>query len=109
VSFVVDKMALERVVPCHYHSTNGPYLSSSTYKSYQKDKRAMPSGLPKRNAVSEAGENRTAKYSIVQQSTASYSKVQHRTTKYSIVQQSTASYSKVQHRTAKCFRLVFRE
>jgi hypothetical protein len=39
------------VFSCKYHSTNVPYLSSSTRFSYQ-DERAKAGNLPKRNALS---------------------------------------------------------
>jgi hypothetical protein len=35
------------VFPCHYHSTNASYLSSSTYCSYQKDAEVKHGNLPK--------------------------------------------------------------
>ena len=41
--------------PCQYHSTNAPY--SSTYCSYQKDKRPKHGNLPKSNYLSEIGEH----------------------------------------------------
>jgi len=40
-------------LPCQYHSINAPHSSSSTLFSYQKDKRAKPRNLTKRNVLSE--------------------------------------------------------
>jgi hypothetical protein len=41
--------------PCQYHSTNAPHSSSSTCCSYQRDKRANPGNLTKRQYLSESG------------------------------------------------------
>jgi hypothetical protein len=43
------------VFPCHYHSTNAPYSSSSMRCPYQNDKRAKRWYLPERNALWEIG------------------------------------------------------
>jgi hypothetical protein len=40
-----------------YRSTNAPYSSSSTRRSYQRDKRAKSGNLPKSNAFSKVGEH----------------------------------------------------
>jgi len=45
-----------------YLSTNAPYSSSSTYRSYQKDKRAKPGNLPKRSALSKIGDHGIEEY-----------------------------------------------
>ena len=50
------------VFPCQYHSIIAPYSSSSTCDSYQKDKRAKPGDLPKRNVLSEIGKQWVEKY-----------------------------------------------
>ena len=54
VIFVLQKLAMGQlfflsnsVFPCQYHSTDAPYLSSSTCFFYQKDKRANPGNFPK--------------------------------------------------------------
>jgi hypothetical protein len=64
VRFVVDKVSMGHVFlpvlgfyPCQYHSTKAPRLFSSRYWYCQKDKRAKTGNLPKRNSVSEIGEN----------------------------------------------------
>ena len=42
---------------CQYHPTNALHLSSSTYCSYQKDKRARPGNLKKTNVLSKLEEH----------------------------------------------------
>jgi hypothetical protein len=50
------------VLPCQYHSTNASHSSSSTYYSYQKDKRAKPGNLTERNVLSETWQLWIEKY-----------------------------------------------
>jgi len=45
-----------------YHSTNTSYSSSAMSCSYQKDKRAKPGNLPKRNGLPEIREHGIEKY-----------------------------------------------
>jgi hypothetical protein len=67
VGFVVDKVAgngrdfspSASVSPCQYYSTIAPYSASSTYCSYQKDKRAKPGNFPNSRSLSDIGEHWT--------------------------------------------------
>ena len=45
------------VYTCQYHAINTSYSTSPTSCSYQKDKRANPGNLPKRNALPEIGKH----------------------------------------------------
>jgi len=47
---------------CQYISTNAPHSSSSTCRSYQKDKRAKPGNHPKSNDLSKIGEHWIEEY-----------------------------------------------
>jgi hypothetical protein len=53
------------VFPCQYRSTNAPYSSSSTCYPYQKDKRANPENLTKRNVLSLRGGALHRKFSFI--------------------------------------------
>ena len=65
---VVDKVALGQFFSEYFGlflsvpSTNAPYVSSYTYCSYNKDKRARPGSLPKSSALSEISERCIDKY-----------------------------------------------
>lgn len=48
------------VLPCHYYFTCAPYSFSSTWRLFQRDKRAKkPGNLPESNPLSKIGEHWT--------------------------------------------------
>ena len=47
IFIILTKFRHFSVVSCQYHSTIAPHPSSSTCRSYQKDKRSKPEKLPK--------------------------------------------------------------